>query len=216
MKPSSATNRLVAAAVFFLAAPALTAAGEEEILLDETAAVVASKIPTQKGIYVVTAWNLEAQCRVELIRRYGKAGVERDVSKAVRSAVLKTAVDETVVFMELSRLSLKEIDESLVKEEVGKLAQPFGSEEALWQAFDRFSIKPEHVLSWIRRSIQVDQYIDAQFTMTKSYDASAAAKADIEKFYFRSGLIEEIKGRYRIWVFVKEEPEGQEEEAAEP
>jgi hypothetical protein len=209
MKPSDA---ITAAVLVLLAAPALPAAEGEEVLLDESAAVIASKIPTLKGISVITAWDLEAQCRVELIRRYGKAGIERNVSKAIRSSVLKTAVDETVVYMELSRLSLKEIDENLVSEKVVKLAEPFGGEELLWQELGKFPISKEQVLSWMRRSIQVEQYIDAQFYMTKSYEAAYATKEDIEKFYFRSSLIEEIKGRYRIWIFVKDESGSEEDE----
>lgn len=196
-------KRIFSIVLLSLCFQALSGLSESAALLDETKVVIASRIPSQQSVHVITKWEFEARCRLELIRRYGKEGVDRKGNKALKESVLKTVIDESVVFMELSRLGFKETDENLIQEKLNELVEQFGEgeEELLFKKLKNFSITRQHVMNWIERAILVEKYIDAQFFMTGSYDASTMDKVDISKLFFRNSIIEEIKKRYRIWVF---------------
>ncbi len=193
-------RRALTSAVLALAltAPSLDAA---TVLLDRTVAVIAARVPTQQSVSVITEWDLEAQCKIEMIRRFGKEGLDKEPGKELRKSVLMTIVEETLVTMELTRIGFIEGDEGLAQKKLDELVEPFGSEEELYSELARFSITPEHLKSWIERSILVEKYIDAQFYMTGSKDPTSMKGAYLVKMKFRGSLIEEIKKRYRIWMF---------------
>jgi hypothetical protein len=189
-------------AAWLLFMPAIEGAKEGAVLLDETVAVIAARIPSTQSMSIITRWELEAQVRIELIRRYGTEGVDKKAGKALRSEVLTTLIEETLVAMEMSRLGLKEVEESAVKEGIGELIEPFGGEEAFYAQLKKYGITPEHVRGWVERTLMVGDYIDAQFTMTGPVE-SGGTNIQIEKFYFKRNLVEDIKKRYRIWIFLK-------------
>lgn len=193
-------RRLLTSAVLAvtLTAPSLDA---ETVLLDKTVAVIAARVPTQQSISVITRWDLEAQCKIEMIRRFGKEGLDKEPDKELRKSVLKILVEETLVTMELTRIGFIEIDENQAQKKLDELVEPFGSEEELYNELARFSITPEHLKSWIERSILVEKYIDAQFYMTGFKDPTSMKGVHFVKMKFRGSLIEEIKKRYRIWMF---------------
>ena len=173
-----------------------------EALLDETAAVIAAKLPSHESVSVITRWELEAKCRLESVLRYGRDGLDRNISKQLRSEVLAAMIDETVVFMELQRLGSKESDQKLYKEKLGAYTDHFESKEEFFTELAQLSLARKQVKSWIEQSVLVDRYVDAQFHL----DAAGISDAEvddfeIEKQYFRSSLIEDYKKRYRIWVF---------------
>lgn len=192
-------RRLLTSAViaFVLAA---AAAGADAVLLDEIVAVIAARVPTQQSISVITRWDLEAQCRIEMIRRSGTEGIDGEPGKELRKEVLKFIVEETLVTMELTRIGFTEIDEGQVQQKMDQLIEPFGGEEELHAELARYSITPGHLKSWLERSLRVEKYIDAQFTMMGSKDSSSMEESHLLKLKFRSSLIEEIKKRYRIWM----------------
>ncbi len=174
----------------------------EQVLLDETAAVLAAKLPSQESVSVITRWELEAKCRLESVLRYGRDGLDRTISKQLRSEVLEAMIDETVVFMELQRLGSKEPDNKLYKEKLGSYTDNFQSKDEFFAGLAQISISRKQVKSWLEQSVLVDQYVDAQFHMDAAEFSDAAAEDfEIEKQYFRGGLTEDYKKRYRIWVF---------------
>ena len=180
---------------------AATAAAADTVLLDETVAVIAARVPTQQSISVITRWDLEAHCRIELIRQQGRDGLDKKPDKKLRQTVLKTLVEETLVTMELTRIGFTEMDEGRVQQKLDQLIEPFGSEEELYDELARYSITPGHLKSWIERSVLVDKYIEAQYYMSGPKGPSPMKGMHIMKTQFRSSLIEEIKKRYRIWIF---------------
>ena len=174
----------------------------EQVLLDETAAVLAAKLPSQESVSVITRWELEAKCRLESVLRYGRDGLDRTISKQLRFEVLEAMIDETVVFMELQRLGSKEPDKNLYKEKLGSYTDNFQSKDEFFAGLAQISISRKQVKSWLEQSVLVDQYVDAQFHMDAAEFSDAAAEDfEIEKQYFRGGLTEDYKKRYRIWVF---------------
>ncbi len=183
------------------------AVAAEEILLDEIAAVVTAKIPLQQGTSIITAWDLEAQCRLELVAHYGRDGLEREVSDTIRLIVLQRLVEETVVFMESGRLGFKDIDEAVVKQKIEELSRHFGSEEEMWQQLGRFSIGRKHLFAWFDRSVRVERYIATQQAITRSASNAVVSLSETEKNKFRRKLIEYIGERYRIWIFIGQESE---------
>jgi hypothetical protein len=191
----------VLTSTLFVLSVAVPAAAADAVLLDETVAVVAARVPTQQAISVITRWDLEARCRIEMIRRDGKEGLDREPDKELRQAVLKTIVEETLVTMELTRIGFTEIDEGKVQEELDRLIEPFGGEEELYAGLAPYSISPEHLKSWIERSVLVDKYMEAQFYMTGTKASPSGEEMKAVKAKVRSSLIEEIKKRYRIWIF---------------
>ena len=193
-------RRVIAA--LLLCMPAIVGAKEGAVLLDETVAVITARIPSVQSMSIITRWELEAQVRIELIRRYGTEGVDKKAGKALRSEVLTTIIEETLIAMEMSRLGLKEVEESAVKDGIGKLVEPFGGEEAFYAQLKKYGITHEHVRGWVERTLMVGDYIDAQFTMTGPAE-SGGTHIQIEKFYFKRNLVEDIKKRYRIWIFLK-------------
>lgn len=195
-------GRRTVIAALLLCMPAIAGAKEGTILLDETVAVIAARIPSVQSTSIITRWELEAQVRIELIRRYGTEGVDKKAGKALRSEVLTTVIEETLIDMEMSRLGLKEVEDSVVKEGIGKLIEPFGGEEAFYAQLKKYGITHEHVHAWVERTLMVRDYIDAQFTMMGPAEAGEK-NIQIEKFYFKRNLIEDIKKRYRIWIFLK-------------
>jgi len=193
-------RRVIAA--LLLCMPAIVGAKEGAVLLDETVAVITARIPSVQSMSIITRWELEAQVRIELIRRYGTEGVDKKAGKALRSEVLTTIIEETLIAMEMSRLGLKEVEESAVKDGIGKLVEPFGGEEAFYAQLKKYGITHEHVRGWVERTLMVGDYVDAQFTMTGPAE-SGGTHIQIEKFYFKRNLVEDIKKRYRIWIFLK-------------
>jgi hypothetical protein len=187
-------------AFLLLSLTAPTAAHGEEILLDETAVVVAARIPSQQSVSIVTRWEVEARCRLESVRRYGKEGVDRKIGDELRSAVLDKILDETVVSMEMSRLGFEEIDKGLVLHKLQEYVETFESEEDFFEALEEYSISRKQVLTWIKRSLLVERYIDAQYYMTGARAPGGGEEEEGKKGPFRMKLIEEIKNRYRIWV----------------
>ncbi|MFH1434231.1 MAG: hypothetical protein ABIJ56_00815 [Pseudomonadota bacterium] len=199
-------NHTAKAGMLLVFSVSLLGLGGEQVLLDETAAVIAAKLPSQKSVSVITRWELEAKCRLESVLRYGRDGLDRTISKQLRSEVLEAMIDEMVVFMELQRLGSKEPDKKLYKNKLRAYTENFQSKDEFFTELAKLSISSKQVQSWLEQSALVDQYVDAQFHMDAAGFSDAAAEDfEIEKQYFRGGLIEDYKKRYRIWVFYEGE-----------
>ena len=191
------------AAALFLSLTGATGGGQ--VLLDGTAAVIAAKVPSAQSVSVITLWELEAHCRVESVKRFGPSGVSRPVSKALRAEVLADLVVESVLAMELGRIGFKNLDEGKVGEEVKKLAETLGGEEEFFNEMQKLGITRTLVSAWVALKLLVGAYVEVQLRMTASGKSPGGAEASAaELLYFRSSLVEELKKKYHIWIFIKE------------
>jgi len=203
-------NKFLKVAIFLITLQSIGSVvwGEDkgEILLDETVAVIVSKMPPAKESAIITAWDLEAHCRIELIKRYGKDGTSKVIGKSLKISVLKNLIEQEMVFLELKKFGMEneQLNEENVNKKMEELANPFGSSQAFFNEMSRFSIEPQMLIKWIKKEVQVEQYLEAQFKMSYSTILKDGEIQEADKVIFRDKFIEKLSQRYRIRVYIED------------
>lgn len=228
---SSKGRRRVALALMVVV-PAILGSGDLRagvpVLLDEVVAVVAGKFQGGVPPRVMTRWDLEAECRLESIQRYGAGGVGRSISKSLRATVLERMVDESVIFREAVRLDGAQVEEETVDEAFAQVAQVAGSKEEFLTLLEEALLTEEKVRSILARRIVADRYVLDSLRLTMSFTESEIEGAfgsmdhpftgkqldevhdefldhlvEVMAHQHRDELIEGLSARCHIWVFYK-------------
>jgi len=155
------------AALVLVAAPASGA--PEPILLDGVVAAVAGKFQGTVPPQVITLWDLESECRIESIQRYGADGVDRPISKSLRATILEQIVDDTVILREAERLGSGDVEEEKIDEELERAAQAAGGMDRFTALLGEASIPIEKVRSILERRLVADRYVLDSLRLSMSY-----------------------------------------------
>jgi len=225
------TGRRLASAALLVAAvvtaPAPSFAGQFSVVLDQVVAVVAGRFQGSVPPQIITRWDLEAECRLESILRYGAAGVDRPISKSLRAAVLERIVDESVIRREAVRLDGGEVDEGSIDEAVADLTDAVGGSEDLLDLLEQALLPESKVRSILARRLVADRYVIDSLRLTMSFTESeleASFKSMVHPFggkdleevrdefrdfllevkadQHREELIDDLTNRCRLWIFI--------------
>ena len=219
-----ATSVLVVVAA--LAAPCPSSAGQFSVVLDEVVAVVAGRFQGSVPPRIVTRWDLEAECRLESILRYGEGGVDRPISNALRAAVLERIVDESVIHREAVRLDGGQAGEAAIDGAWAELADAVGEGDRLASLLEEALLPESKVRSILERRLVADRYVIDSLRLTMSFTESeleSAFKSMVHPFegselddvrdefrdfllevkadQHREVLIDDLSTRCRIWIF---------------
>ena len=220
----AATALLVA--VVLAGEPGTSAAGQFSVVLDEVVAVVAGRFQGSVPPRIVTRWDLEAECRLESILRYGASGVDRPISKSLRAVVLERIVDENVIRREAIRLDGGEVEDADIDAAHAELAGAVVEGEDLQELLDEAMVPTSKVRSILERRLVADRYVLDSLRLTMSFTESeleAAFKNMVHPFegqeleevrdafrdfllevkadQHREDLIDDLTTRCRIWIF---------------
>jgi hypothetical protein len=196
--------------------------------VDEVVAVVAGKFQGSVPPRVITRWDLEAECRLESIQRYGSDGATRSISKSLRAAVLERVIDENVIFREAVRLEGAQVEQEAVDEAFEQAAQVAGSEEEFVDLLEEALLSREKVRSILARRIVADRYVLDSLRLTMSFTESELMAAfqsmdhpfagreleDVREEFLdfligimapqhRDDLVKDLSSRCHIWIFHK-------------
>jgi len=202
-------------------------AGQFSVVLDEVVAVVAGRFQGSVPPQIVTRWDLEAECRLESIVRYGAAGVDRPVSKSLRAVVLERIVDESVIRREAVRLDGGEVDEAAVDEAFSQLAGSLGEGDDLEDLLEEAMVPLSKVRAILARKLVADRYVLDSLRLTMSFTESELESAfknmshpfegaeledvhdefrdfllEVKADQHREELIDDLATRCRIWIFL--------------
>jgi hypothetical protein len=202
-------------------------AGPLSVLIDEVVAVVTGKFQGSVPPQVITRWDLESECRLESMMRYGEAGVDRAISKSMKASVLEQIVDESVIYREAARLDGAEVEEAAIDEAYATLAGSFGGSTAFGQLLEKARIPVAKVRTILERRIVVDRYVIDNLRLTMSFTESELESAfetmdhpykgsnlddvrdefreyllEVMSHEHRDGLIKDLSARCHIWVFL--------------
>jgi hypothetical protein len=217
---------LVLLTVVIIAQPlAAQPPGTSSVLVDKVVAVVAGKFQSGVPAKIVTRWDLEAECRLESIQRYGQSGVDRPISKSMRATVLERIIDDSIIYREAMRLDGADVGESEIEEAFSVLAESVGVEDfgGLLEDADLPVTKVKQILE--RRTI-ADMYVVDNLALTLSLGEMEMQKAfekmdhpysgqeysevreQFREWYIgilsgthRDKLIVELETRCRVWIF---------------
>ncbi len=224
------TRRAASAALLaavLAAVPAPSSAGQFSVVLDQVVAVVAGRFQGSVPPRIVTRWDLEAECRLESILRYGAAGVDRPVSKSLRAAVLDRIVDENVIRREAVRLDGGEVDEGAIDDAFAALAGAVGEGEDLRALLEEALVPESKVRAILARRLVADRYVIDSLRLTMSFTESELEAAftsmshpfegedleavrdefrdfllEVKADQHREDLIDDLTTRCRIWIFI--------------
>jgi hypothetical protein len=223
------TGRGAAAAVLLVAALAAVpaSAGQFSVVLDQVVAVVAGRFQGSVPPQIVTRWDLESECRLESIIRYGPAGVDRPISKSLRAVVLERIVDESVIRREAVRLDGGEVDGSAVDQAFSELAGALGQGDDLEVLLEEAMIPRSKVRDILARRLVADGYVLDSLRLTMSFTESELEAAfenmvhpfegaqleevhdafrdfllEVKADQHREELIDDLSTRCRIWIFI--------------
>jgi hypothetical protein len=224
------SKRRGAAAVVLLAAALASvpaSAGQFSVVLDQVVAVVAGRFQGSVPPQIVTRWDLEAECRLESIVRYGASGVDRPISKSLRAVTLERIVDESVIRREAVRLDGGEVEEASIDEAFSKLAGAPGEGVDLEDLLEEAMIPRSKVRAILARRLVADRYVLDSLRLTMSFTESELEAAfenmvhpfegaeledvhdafrdfllEVKADQHREELIDDLATRCRIWIFL--------------
>lgn len=204
-----------------------SAGAADPVILDQTVAVVAGKFQGGVPPQVITRWDLESECRLESLQRYGSAGVDRPISKSLRATILDRIIDESLIYREAVRLDGAKIEDEEVDEALEHLAGTLGGREELARLLEESLIPEDKVRVVLARRIIADRYVLDSLRLTLSLTESELESAfstmdhpfkdreldevreEFRDFMLgvmarkhRDDLVEDLKTRCRIWVFL--------------
>ncbi len=199
--------------------------GSNMVLLDEVVAVVAGKFQSSVPPQVVTRWDLESECRLESIQRYGEAGVDRPISKSLRVNVLERIIDESIIHREALRLDEAGVDEEAIDGALASLAGNASFDE-FEEWLDRAQLSGSQVRRILERRTVADRYVMDNLRLTlalgeSEIQASFASMTHpfvgqslddvhdgfkewllgIKAAKHREKLLAELRSRCRVWIF---------------
>lgn len=173
------------------------------VLLDEVVAVVAGKFQSSVPPQVVTRWDLEAECRLESILRYGEAGVERPISQSLRATVLDSIIDEYIIVREALRLE----EATVSQEEVAQAMLDMAGEmeaDRFHQLLDSASLPLSKVKMILERRMVAERYVLDNLRLTV-----AISESDLESAFttmnhpFQEENLDEVRDDFRDWLLVQ-------------
>ncbi len=171
------------------------------VLVDEIVAVVSGKFQGEVLPYVITRWDLEVECRLESINRYGANGVDREISDALRASIFERLVDDAVIWREASRLEAGELPAADVDAALAKLAESVGGPEEFEVLVAEASIPATKIRRIVMRRLVVDRYVMDNLRLTESF-----LESDLEKSFttldhpFVGQKLTDVHDRFREWL----------------
>ena len=173
------------------------------VLVDEVVAVVSGKFQGGVPAFVMTRWDLEIECRLESIDRYGVHGVDRVVSQAMRASIFERMVDDAVIWREASRLGAAGVADADVDAEIASLAEPSGGTEAFGALLDSASIPGAKLREIVARRLVVDRYVLDNLRLSENF-----LESDLEKAFasldhpFDGQKLSDVHDEFREWLLV--------------
>lgn len=173
------------------------------VLVDEVVAVVSGKFQGGVSAYVLTRWDLEIECRLESINRYGAPGGDREISQALRASIFERMVDDAVIWREASRLGVGDVADADVDAEIAKMAQSSGGPEAYGALVASASIPDAKLREIVARRLVVDRYVLDNLRLSENF-----LESDLEKAFasldhpFGGQKLSDVHDEFREWLLV--------------
>ena len=162
-----------------LALLALAAAGagpaEEGQVLDEVAAVVRAPGGETR---VVTLSKLREEARIAMVSRGATDAAFRPLDGPALRAALQWVVDQILLFDEVTRLRVFEVDRTEVLGELRRFKEKFARPEDFRAFLDDNELTKEELMAVLRRMLRVQHYLDSRVMRT-----ARVADADVEAYY---------------------------------
>ena len=162
-----------------LALLALAAAGagpaEEGQVLDEVAAVVRAPGGETR---VVTLSKLREEARIAMVSRGATDAAFRPLDGPALRAALQWVVDQILLFDEVTRLRVFEVDRTEVLGELRRFKEKFARPEDFRAFLDDNELTKEELMAVLRRMLRVQHYLDSRGMRT-----ARVADADVEAYY---------------------------------
>jgi len=158
---------------------ALAAAGagpaEEGQVLDEVAAVVRAPGGETR---VVTLSKLREEARIALVSRGATDAAFRPLDGPALRAALQWYVDQILLFDEVTRLRVFEVDRAEVLAELRRFQGRFARPEDFRAFLDENELTEEELMAVLRRMLRVQHYLDSRVMRT-----ARVPDADVEAYY---------------------------------
>lgn len=162
-----------------LALLALAAAGagpaEEGQVLDEVAAVVRAPGGETR---VVTLSKLREEARIAMVSRGATDAAFRPLDGPALRAALQWLVDQILLFDEVTRLRVFEVDRTEVLGELRRFKEKFARAQDFQAFLDDNQLTEEELMAVLRRMLRVQHYLDSRVMRT-----ARVPDADVEAYY---------------------------------
>jgi hypothetical protein len=164
----------LAMALFAVAVAGAGPAGEGKVL-DEVAAVVRAPGGDTR---VVTLSKLREEARIALVSRGATDAAFRPLDGPALLAALQWYVDQILLFDEVARLRVFEVDRAEVLGELRRFKERFGRPEDYRAFLDDNELTEEELAAVLRRTLRVQHYLDSRVMRT-----ARVSDADVESYY---------------------------------
>jgi hypothetical protein len=186
--------------ILIAAAPVSPGPGEDSTLVDEVAAVVAGKFQSNVPPQLVSRWDLEVECRLESVHRYGEAGVDRPISTAMRTSVLSDVIEDYVIYREALRLDEVDVPEAALADELSALAGDLGTERFLSLLAEAHVSEPK-VRRIVERRVAARRYVVDNLKLTMSLtESELEASFESMNHPFEGESLSDVRERFRQWL----------------
>ena len=164
----------IALALLALAAAGAVPAGEGEVL-DEVAAVVR---PPGGEIRVVTLSKLREEARIILVSHGATEAAFRPLDGLALRAALQWYVDQILLFDEVTRLRVFEVERAEVLGDLRRFQERFARPEDYRAFLEDNELSEEELMAVLLRMLRVQHYLDSRVMRT-----ARVPDADVEAYY---------------------------------